>query len=185
MWSLGSANTKQQQRQRHKKGVWGCFCFLFFFLSAACKPLVNWESSPKVSVSGASLDAGVVSLALRSLTPLLSPRSSSHTQTEAHAESLHSTPRDPYGRSRGALILFVHLGMSLYRGCFFFFSFSLSSFSPSSTVSCRAAELLATLRQPLGLFSVRTRLPSLPLRAPNATAHASNSSVQRTYDWPT
>ena len=124
MWSLGSANTKQQQRQRHKKGVWGCFCFLFFFLSAACKPLVNWESSPKVSVSGASLDAGVVSLALRSLTPLLSPRSSSHTQTEAHAESLHSTPRDPYGRSRGALILFVHLGMSLYRGCFFFFLLS-------------------------------------------------------------
>lgn len=89
---------------------------------------MNWKSSPKVSVSGASLDAGVVSLALCSLTPLLSPRSSSHTQTEAHAESLHSTPRDPYGRSRGALILFVHLEVSLYRCCCCFFP---SLFPPS------------------------------------------------------
>lgn len=48
-----------------------------------------------------------------------------------------------------------------------------SSFSPSSTVFCRVSALLATLRQPLVLIRVRTRLPSLPLRAPTATAHAS------------
>lgn len=49
---------------------------------------------------------------------------------------------------------------------------------------CRAAVLLATLHQPLGLISVGTRLPSLPLRAPSATAHASNSTLQRAYDQP-
>lgn len=48
----------------------------------------------------------------------------------------------------------------------------------------RAAALLATLHQPLGLISVGTRLPSLPLRAPSATAHASNSTLQRAYDLP-
>lgn len=39
-------------------------------------------------------------------------------------------------------------------------------FSPLSTVFCRVSALLATLHRPLGLISVRTRLPSLPLRAP-------------------
>lgn len=48
--------------------------------------------------------------------------------------------------------------------------------------SWRVPALLATLHRPLGLISVRTRLPSLPLCAPTATAHASNSTVQRTCD---
>lgn len=49
---------------------------------------------------------------------------------------------------------------------------------------CRAAVLLATLHQPLGLISVGTRSPSLPLRAPSLTAHASNSTFHRAYDLP-
>lgn len=61
-------------------------------------------------------------------------------------------------------------------------SVEISSLSPVSTVFCRVSALLATLHQPLGLISVRTRLPSLPLRAPTAPAHASNSTLQRTYD---
>lgn len=48
----------------------------------------------------------------------------------------------------------------------FFFFLSSSSFSSSSTASCRVSALLATLRQPSGLMSVRSTLPSLPLRPP-------------------
>ena len=148
------------------------------------------KKKKSVRVWGTSLDAGVVCLALLTYPAPLSTQLLSHADGGARRKPSLDFPRSlrtlPW-RSH-PLCPSRNVSLQVLVFCFFFlflFSFSLSSFSASSTVSCRAAELLATLRQPLGLISVRTRLPSLPLRAPNATAHASNSSVQRTYDWPT
>lgn len=102
--------------------------------------------------------------------PLLSSPGSSSDET-------HKLPAIPTD-APVALSSSLSIQKSLSWSSFFF------SFSPSSTVFCRVSALLATLHQPLGLISVRTRLPSLPLRAPTATAHASNSTLQGTYDWP-
>lgn len=134
------------------------------------------ESHLHTSVAGAGLDAGVFFffVGFYSLTASLSTQLLwRDTETRTHTKK---SPTDSLQFLRALSSPLSIQKRSFLKGFFF------SSFSPSSTVFCRVAELLATLHQPLGLISVRTWLPSLPLRAPTATAHASNSTLQRTYD---